>query len=68
MKTYKKISAARVIDCVDIVIQAVGSFYACNYSDNFEDVGKDGCFQTPEGPGLGVRYDWSFINSHKISH
>ena len=48
--------------------QAVGSFYACNYSDDFEDVGKDGCFQTPDGPGLGVRYDWNFIKSHKISH
>ena len=48
--------------------QAVGSFYACGYSDNLEDVGKDGCFQTPDGPGLGVRYDWNFINSRKISH
>ncbi|HVW91974.1 MAG TPA: enolase C-terminal domain-like protein [Devosia sp.] len=35
--------------------------YACGYSDDLESVGSDGCFPVPEGPGLGVTYDWDFI-------
>lgn len=35
--------------------------YACDYSDDLEAVGADGCFPVPEGPGLGVTYDWDFI-------
>jgi L-alanine-DL-glutamate epimerase-like enolase superfamily enzyme len=35
--------------------------YACDYSDDLEDVGADGCFPVPEGLGLGVTYDWDFI-------
>lgn len=26
-----------------------------------EDLGADGCVSVPDGPGLGVRYDWDFI-------
>jgi L-alanine-DL-glutamate epimerase-like enolase superfamily enzyme len=39
--------------------------YACDYGDNLEDVGADGCFPVPNGPGLGVTYDWDFINRHR---
>jgi len=35
--------------------------YACGYSDQLRDVDKDGCFAVPEGPGLGVQYDWDLI-------
>lgn len=35
--------------------------YTCGYSDELEDVGKDGCFPVPTGPGLGVSYDWDAI-------
>lgn len=47
--------------------QPVGTFYACGYSDRLDDVGSDGCFEVPDGPGLGVRYDWDFINRNAIS-
>src|SRR5262249_31379893 len=39
--------------------------YACDYSDQPEDVGEDGCVPVPEGPGLGVAYDWDFIAAHQ---
>ena len=42
--------------------------YACGYSDQPEDLGKDGCVPVPEGPGLGVTYDWDFIDAHKTQH
>jgi L-alanine-DL-glutamate epimerase-like enolase superfamily enzyme len=39
--------------------------FACDYSDQLEDVGKDGCFPVPTGPGLGVTYDWDFIERNR---
>lgn len=30
--------------------------YACDYSDDLDAVGSDGCFPVPDGPGLGVTY------------
>ena len=35
--------------------------YACDYSDDLEAIGSDDCLPVPEGPGLGVAYDWDFI-------
>ncbi|MBN9023869.1 MAG: mandelate racemase [Rhizobiales bacterium] len=35
--------------------------YACDYSDELDAVGADGCFPVPTGPGLGVTYDWDWI-------
>jgi L-alanine-DL-glutamate epimerase-like enolase superfamily enzyme len=40
--------------------------YTCGYSDEPEDVGKDGCFPVPTGPGLGVGYDWGFIARNEV--
>ncbi|MFC7705401.1 enolase C-terminal domain-like protein [Plastorhodobacter daqingensis] len=39
----------------------VPPIYRCGYSDHLEDVGADGCYPVPEGPGLGVEYDWDYI-------
>ena len=44
---------------------AVPPVYVCGYSDQLEDIGEDGCFPVPQGPGLGVRYDWDFIVRHR---
>jgi L-alanine-DL-glutamate epimerase-like enolase superfamily enzyme len=42
--------------------------YTCGYSDALDDVGEDGCFPVPEGPGLGVSYDWDLIERSAKSH
>jgi L-alanine-DL-glutamate epimerase-like enolase superfamily enzyme len=47
---------------------AVPPVYACGYSDRLEDVGEDGCFPVPDGPGLGVVYDWDRIERQRTSH
>jgi len=39
-----------------------------NYSDALEDVGADGCYAVPDGPGLGVSYDWDYVERHRIAH
>ncbi|MDH5797066.1 MAG: hypothetical protein OEZ19_00765 [Paracoccaceae bacterium] len=38
--------------------------YACGYSDELDCIDADGCISVPTGPGLGVVYDWEFINAH----
>jgi L-alanine-DL-glutamate epimerase-like enolase superfamily enzyme len=39
-----------------------------DYSDALEDVGEDGCFPVPEGPGIGIDYDWDFIVANRTAH
>ncbi len=42
--------------------------YVCGYSDQPDAVAKDGTVGVPDGPGLGVRYDWGFIEKHRQEH
>ncbi len=35
--------------------------YLCGYSDQLDCIDREGYVQVPEGPGLGVIYDWDFI-------
>lgn len=39
--------------------------YTCGYSDQPEDLPADGCVPVPDGPGLGVQYDWDYIERHR---
>lgn len=41
--------------------------FACSYSDELEAVGDDGCFPVPQGPGLGVAYDWDRIRASTVT-
>ena len=38
-----------------------------NYADGLEAIDADGCVMAPDGPGLGVVYDWDKIRAHQIS-
>ncbi|MGH7104181.1 MAG: enolase C-terminal domain-like protein [Acetobacteraceae bacterium] len=42
--------------------------YACGYSDQPAAVAADGTVPVPDGPGLGVTYDWEFIERNRIEH
>ena len=42
--------------------------YRCGYSDQPEQVGRDGCVPVPDGPGLGVDYDWATIERSRVQH
>lgn len=44
---------------------AVPPVYACGYNDQLDCVGADGCVAVPQGPGLGVVYDWGFIEANR---
>lgn len=44
----------------------IAPVYACGYTDQLDCIGSDGCVPVPAGPGLGVTYDWKFIDRHKI--
>ncbi|MCK5212362.1 MAG: mandelate racemase [Dehalococcoidia bacterium] len=41
--------------------------YTCGYSDQPENLGADGCVPVPDGPGLGVTYDWDFIKRNRTA-
>ncbi len=43
----------------------VAPVYTCGYSDQPADMAKDGTVPVPDGPGLGVAYDWAFISANK---
>jgi L-alanine-DL-glutamate epimerase-like enolase superfamily enzyme len=47
---------------------AVPPVYTCGYSDQAADLGVDGCVPVPDGPGLGVAYDWPFIERRRVQH
>ena len=38
------------------------------FGDNLEIINSDGCVPVPEGPGLGVEYDWDYINKHQTAY
>ena len=41
--------------------------YADGYSDDLDAVSADGTFPVPDGPGLGVTYDWDWIKHHTVN-
>jgi L-alanine-DL-glutamate epimerase-like enolase superfamily enzyme len=41
--------------------------YTNGYTDQLDGVDADGCFPVPDGPGLGVAYDWDFIDAHRTA-
>jgi L-alanine-DL-glutamate epimerase-like enolase superfamily enzyme len=41
--------------------------YKCDYSDQLESIDSDGCVGLPQGPGLGVEYDWEGVGKYQIA-
>jgi L-alanine-DL-glutamate epimerase-like enolase superfamily enzyme len=37
-----------------------------NYREGLDAIDENGCVDVPEGPGLGVEYDWDFITKHSV--
>ena len=44
---------------------ALPPVYSCGYTDQLDCVDADGMVSVPTGPGLGVSYDWDYINRHR---
>ena len=40
--------------------------YACGYKDELDSIDADGNIHIPDGPGLGVEYDWDWLNAHAV--
>jgi L-alanine-DL-glutamate epimerase-like enolase superfamily enzyme len=47
---------------------AVPPVYTCGYSDQPDAVAADGTVPVPDGPGLGVTYDWGVIERTRSQH
>jgi L-alanine-DL-glutamate epimerase-like enolase superfamily enzyme len=42
--------------------------YRDGYMDgDFDGIDEEGCVPVPQGPGLGVSYDWDFIAKHTVA-
>ena len=39
--------------------------YASDYKDGLDAIDENGCVSVPEGPGLGVQYNWELINRNR---
>lgn len=39
--------------------------YKSDYKDGLNAIDKQGCVEVPQGPGLGVEYDWDWIRKHR---
>jgi len=46
---------------------AIPPVYTCGYSDQLDCIDADGTVPVPDGPGLGVTYDWDYIAAHTTS-
>jgi L-alanine-DL-glutamate epimerase-like enolase superfamily enzyme len=40
--------------------------YEGDYSDELADVADDGTVPVPDGPGLGVEYDWEYVEANAV--
>ncbi|MFC5971663.1 enolase C-terminal domain-like protein [Halomarina salina] len=40
--------------------------YEGDYLDDLDSVDEDGTVPVPDGPGLGVTYDWDYIHEHRM--
>lgn len=49
------------------VANPVPPVFGSGYSDALEGIGKDGCMPVPDGPGLGVDYDWEYIAGNRTA-
>jgi L-alanine-DL-glutamate epimerase-like enolase superfamily enzyme len=38
--------------------------YTDDYAEDVTALGPDGCVGVPAGPGLGVNYDWDYVEAH----
>jgi L-alanine-DL-glutamate epimerase-like enolase superfamily enzyme len=41
--------------------------YSGDYKDGLDAIDKNGCVDVPEGPGLGVTYNWDYIKQHETA-
>ena len=49
------------------VANPVPPVFGSGYSDALEDIGEDGCMPVPDGPGIGVDYDWDYIAANRTA-
>ena len=42
--------------------------YASDYADELDAIDAQGCVSVPDGPGLGVQYDWDWIEAHRTGY
>lgn len=44
----------------------IAPVYTCGYTDQLDCIDRDGFVPVPKGAGLGVTYDWKYIDANKL--
>jgi L-alanine-DL-glutamate epimerase-like enolase superfamily enzyme len=59
-----------VDDDVQVAVRpALGAdLYASDYRDGLDAIDGNGCVPVPEGPGLGVTYNWDLIERQRTGY
>ena len=40
--------------------------YGDDYADQLDSIDAEGCVPVPQGPGLGITYDWQAIEAQAV--
>ena len=40
--------------------------YKDGYADQLDSIDENGCVEVPQGPGLGVEYDWEAVEKYRF--
>lgn len=52
---------------VDVGFKDIPKVYQGDYSDSIDAIDQDGYISVPDDPGIGVDFDWSFIEENEIN-
>ena len=48
------------------IVETGPSLYRSDYADQIDSIDKDGNVSVPQGPGLGVEYDWKGLEQYRL--
>ena len=48
------------------IVESGPRLYKSDYADQIDSIDKDGNVSVPEGPGLGVEYDWKGLEQYRL--
>ena len=47
-------------------MQSLTDIYGDDYAEGLEAIDSDGMVSVPEGPGMGISWDWKAVEKHAV--
>ena len=48
------------------IVETGPSLYKSDYADQIDSIDRNGNISVPEGPGLGIEYDWKGLEQYRV--